>query len=280
MSDFVTKNGDYVITDDDKKLRPDTRYLKKILATAPMGALSFKFLKDKKRFDKKLEWEKRRLFCDNLINIGKEAATIYFNAYETLKHIRKKRNTSFTEGNHKERFANHIVVRQQYLNETAFKSAVKDFPFPMYQNVYALCYKFTAPATYGKHSQDFRINYHARYNAQTYWHVELPVTYFINVKKVRENKIHTCTYEGAKTHAFITRYFVEDQIGSISVFKCNVSRYDPETRKANDAAGWYLEQLINDELFISAFGFNKDRAMSLLKKRHKSIIMEQLGAAA
>ena len=276
MSDFVTYKSDYVITDHEKKYRPDTRYLKKILATAP----SFKFLKDKERFDKKLEWEKSTFFCDNLINIGKKAATIYFNAYETLKHIRMERNKPFFNHGHNERFANHIVVRQQFLNETAFKDAVKDFLFPKYQNVYALCYRFTAPATYGKHSQDFRINYHARYNAQTYWHVELPVTYFINVKKVRENKIHTCTYEGAKTHSFITRYFLSEQIGSISVFKCNVSRYDPEKYKANLATGWYLEQLINDELFISAFGFNKDRAMSLLKKRHKSIIMEQLGAAA
>lgn len=277
MSDFVTNKSDFVITDDLKQYRPDTRYLKKILATAPMGALSFKFLKDKERFDKKLEWERSNVFCNNLINIGKKAATIYFNAYETLKHIRKERNTPFR---HKERFANHIIVRQQYRNETAFKDAVKDFPFPKYQNVYALCYKFTAPATYGKHSQDFRIHYTAGYNAHNYWHVELPVTYFMNVKKVRENKIHTCTYEGARTHAFITRYFVDDQIGSISVFRCNVSRYDPEKYKANLATGWYLEQLINDELFISAFGFTKDRAMSLLKKRHKSIIMEQLGAAA
>jgi hypothetical protein len=192
-------------------------------------------------------------------------AKTYLKAWKHVRDIKARtvRNA--------DKWAKNIKQRNAQANIVALEQCMRSIDPPTRSN--AVCYsiKATVPGHehvvvkgYGWRSPEFRI--------------KVPLTYFKNVEG-KQNMFHLATENGKKWVNFITRYNpIKPLQDGVMAFKCEVERFCPDNHEQEHVVGYFMQQEFDGEE-VNGFGYTEKRALSLMNKRLKAMMLEKLGVA-
>jgi len=187
---------------------------------------------------------------------------------QAWKHIRSIKTRAASNN---DKWVKNIRERNAQANITAVERCLRSIDPPSRCN--AVCYsiKVAVPGFtdllskgYGWRNPEFNI--------------KVPVTYFKNVEG-KQNMFHLATENSKKWVNFITRYDpIESPQSGVMAFRCKVERFCPDNHEQENVIGYFMQQEFDGEE-VNGFGYTEKRALSLMNKRLKAMMLEKLGVA-